>query len=527
MITSASITGASFLAGEWIMPAGETFSSFDPKEEVKFGQFGSCGPDEVQSAVHAAAEAFQVTRTWTGKEVATFLRQVAQEIEALGEVLLQTADRETGLGIPRLTGERGRTCSQIRAFADLAERGEWVQASIDLADPERTPFPKPDLRRMMRPLGPVAVFGASNFPFAFGALGGDTASAWAAGNPVVVKGHPAHPATSELFAQAVEKAIEGTGAPAGIFSLLQGTSHELGRALVKHPVIEAVGFTGSLGGGRALMDLAAARTRPIPVFAEMGSINPIFIGPNTLKANAKGIATGLAGSVCLGTGQFCTSPGVVVTSSNEVFEHALAEAMHDAPRGTLLHAGIAQALAAGLDRLKAHEEVEAIATDGYRGDTMTPPNSAFMVSAEAFLADPRLSEEIFGPVTLIVDCQTEAQMLEVACQLEGNLTASIHADHDPDLRKALLPWLEQAVGRVIFNGYPTGVEVNSSQQHGGPYPSTSAGSTTSVGMDAIVRFARFVAFQNAPEELLPDALKSANPLGISRKVNGVATTASC
>ena len=308
------ITGKSYIAGEWVAPAGDAFQSFNPYTKEAFNHFTTCGAAEVAQAVAAAQSAYQAMRKLDGKTIGAFLNTLADEIEALGDQLLQTGDSETALGLPRMTGERGRTCGQMRAFAAQAIKGEWVQASIDTAIPDRAPVPKPDLRRMMKAIGPVAVFGASNFPFAFGAVGGDTASAIAAGNPVIVKGHPAHPATSELFANAVDAAVKKTGMPAGVFSLLQGTGIELGSELVKHEGIQAVGFTGSLRGGRALMDLAATRETPIPVYAEMGSINPIFVGPNTLQAQAEQIATALSGSVCMGTGQFCTSPGVLVFS---------------------------------------------------------------------------------------------------------------------------------------------------------------------------------------------------------------------
>jgi NADP-dependent aldehyde dehydrogenase len=455
-----------------------------------------------------------------GVAIGGLLDAVADEIEALGDALLDTCDSETGLGRVRLQGERGRTTGQIRAFAEIARRGEWVQASIDTALPERQPLPRPDLRRMLQSIGPVVVFGASNFPFAFGVAGGDTASALAAGNPVVVKGHPAHPATCELLARAFQAAIERTGFPAGAFSMLQSGGHDVGELLVRHPAVEAVGFTGSQRGGRALMDLAAARQRPIPVFAEMGSVNPVFLGPRTLAATRDAIAAGLSGSVCLGTGQFCTSPGLAVFVEDRAFESAMRAAMDAAPRGYLLNPGIRDALRAGLRRLQATAGVEWLNEAEFAADSMTPPNAVFRVSASVFLDEPGLAEEVFGPATLLVACEDEAQMLAVARRLDGNLTGSIHATGDPDLEAELVRIVEQKVGRVICNGYPTGVEVCPAQQHGGPYPSSSAAWSTSVGADAIVRFARFVAYQDAPQRLLPAALRDANPLGIIRRVNG-------
>ena len=519
------IRGQSCIAGNWITPDGETFRSFNPYKKEPIYNFASCGEDEIEQAARAAESAFQTYRKLDGQSIGFFLNTIADEIEALGDQLLQVCDSETALGLARLTGERGRTCGQLRAFAELVKKGEWVQASIDTAIPDRAPVPKPDLRRMMKAIGPVAVFGASNFPFAFSALGGDTASALAAGNPVIVKGHPAHPATSELFAHAIGRAIEKCGVPAGVFSLLQGVGNELGSGLVKHPVIQAVGFTGSERGGRALMDIAAARPQPIPVYAEMGSINPLFVGPNTLQTWAEGIATGLSGSVCMGTGQFCTSPGIVVSVANEIFETTLKTKLSEAPRGYLLNPQIAASLQAALENLNNNPQLEWLNRADFEAGSMTPPNAVFKTSGENFLADETLSEEVFGPVTLYVVCEDEAQMMEVAENLDGNLTASVHADEDMELAKKLFDILEQKVGRVIYNGYPTGVEVCPSQQHGGPYPASSFSTSTSVGTGAIVRFARFVAYQGTPDALLPDALKNDNPLGIYRLVNGELTTA--
>lgn len=515
----------SYIAGEWVAPAGKTFSSVDPRNGETVAGYSSCGQAEVERALAAARAAYAPYRRLGKGEVAAFLDAIAAEIEALGDGLLETADRETGLGLPRLTGERARTCGQIRAFARIAESGQWVNASIDRAQPDRQPLPKPDIRRMLRPIGPVAVFGASNFPFAFGAVGGDTASALAAGNPVVVKGHSFHPATNELFAQAVDKAIRSRGLPAGVFSLLLGNGHELGAALVKHPYTQAVGFTGSLQGGRTFMDLAAAREVPIPVYTEMGSINPVFICAAALKSRAGSIAAGLSASATLGTGQFCTSPGVVVAVKDADFEKALRERFAEKPRGVLLHSRIGKAFAEGVAEAARHAGVEALTPLEKANDNiMTPPNVVLKVPAKAFLADRRLSEEIFGPAALLVVCDDAAQMLEVARGLAGNLTATVHAD-DGDRAQAadLLDVLEQKAGRVIVNGYPTGVEVCPSMQHGGPYPAASLAFFTSVGADAILRFARPVAYQGVPDALLPEALRDANPWGIFRKVDGALT----
>jgi NADP-dependent aldehyde dehydrogenase len=514
------ITGRSLVAGKWLMPTGAEFKSFNPYSGEHFNAFRSCGNAEIGQATTAAAEAYQVMRGMDGKTIGAFLGAVADEIEALGDLLLDTCDTETGLGKVRLTGERGRTCGQLRAFAAIAEKGEWVEASIDTALPDREPLPKPDIRRMMHGIGPVVVFGASNFPFAFSVAGGDTASAWAAGNPVIVKGHAAHPATSELFARAIDAAIDKTGFPVGAFSLLQGANRELGGELVKHPVTQAVGFTGSEGGGRALMDLAAARPQPIPVYAEMGSVNPVFLGPRTLQRTGEAIAAGLTGSVCMGTGQFCTSPGLAILMEDPSFERQMKAAMDATPRGYLLNPRIQSSLQQGFRELAAMEGVTWLNEADFDEDSMTPPNAVFRTSGDVFLRTERLKEEFFGPVTILVVCRDEAQMLAVGESLEGNLTGSIHADDDPELAKAVMNLLQQKVGRIICNGYPTGVEVCPSQQHGGPYPSSSVSWATSVGADAMVRFARFVAYQSTPDSLLPPALQRDNPLGIFRRVNG-------
>lgn len=520
-----TMTGKSFIAGEWVNPAGKTFHSFNPYTGESFNAFGSCGADEADAALVAAQQAYAEMRNLDGSAIAAFLEALADEIETLGDLLLETCDAETGLGLVRLGGERGRTTGQIRTFAAIARKGEWVEASIDTAIPGRQPVPKPDLRRMMRGIGPVAVFGASNFPFAFSVAGGDTASAIAAGNPVVVKGHPAHPATSELFAVAFEGAIDRTGFPAGVFSLLQSADHKAGTALANHPAVQAIGFTGSLRGGRALMDLAAARPHPIPVYAEMGSVNPVFLGPETLASTGEAIAAGLSGSVCMGTGQFCTSPGLAIMVENTDFEAQMKAAMDAAPRGHLLNPGIRDALHSALERLQSIAGVEWLNRADFDIDSMTPPNAVFKVSGDVFLQEHALAEEVFGPVTMLVACRDEAQMLAVGESLEGNLTGSIHADEDPELAMAVMSLLEDKVGRIICNGYPTGVEVCPSQQHGGPYPASSVAWATSVGADAMARFARFVAYQGTPDHLLPAALKDTNPLGIYRNVNGELTQA--
>ncbi|MEM8548806.1 MAG: aldehyde dehydrogenase (NADP(+)), partial [Pseudomonadota bacterium] len=476
--------------------------------------------EDVDTALAAAEGARAVLRHKSGTDIAALLSRIADEIEALGDELITTGMRESGLPEARLLGERGRTCGQLRAFADLVEEGSWVEASIDTALPDRTPLPKPDVRAMLAPLGPVAVFGASNFPFAFGTLGGDSASALAGGNPIVVKGHPGHPATCTLFAQAASRALSACGFPAGTFSLLQGASHELGGALVRHPLTQAVGFTGSEAGGRALMDIAAARQEPIPVFAEMGSINPVFLMPEAVANRGDSIASDLAGSIAMGTGQFCTSPGLIVTA-DAGFADKLSAALAEQARGVLLNPGIASGLARAITAREHDSAVEVLTGGGQTDNALVPQNTLMRVSAEHFLASPALLKEVFGPVSLLVQCDSVAQMQAIAEYMEGNLTATIHTDDaDGPAVATLLDTLATRTGRILFNGYPTGVEVCPSMQHGGPYPASSAAATTSVGTPAITRFTRRVAYQNCPSVLLPAALQDANPLGIWRRLNG-------
>ncbi|HEX6924195.1 MAG TPA: aldehyde dehydrogenase (NADP(+)) [Longimicrobiaceae bacterium] len=482
----------------------------------------------VNRAVHAAAAAFDEYRRTSPERRAVFLRAVADEISALGDLLISRASAETGLPEARLTGERGRTVGQLRLFADVVEESSWVGARIDTALPERTPVPRPDLRRMLVPLGPVGVFAASNFPLAFSVAGGDTASALAAGCPVVLKAHPAHPGTSELTARALLRAAEQTGMPKGVFTLLQGQSHEVGLSLVRHPLIRAIGFTGSLRGGRALYDAAAARPEPIPVYAEMGSVNPVFLLPSALRERADEIAQGLAGSITLGVGQFCTNPGVVVAARGpelDTFLKRLAERISAVPAGPMLYAGICSGYRQGVEALRANPAVEVVAeaADTDVGERLGRA-AVFKTRATAFMEQPELRQEVFGPSSLVVVTEDPAETLEVARSLEGQLTATIHGtEEDLHSQRELVELLVQRAGRLIFNGYPTGVEVSHAMQHGGPYPATTAPSTTSVGTAAIERFARPVTYQDFPEAVLPVELRDANERGIWRMVNGELT----
>jgi NADP-dependent aldehyde dehydrogenase len=483
--------------------------------------FAAASPALVDEAARAAHEAWTAFRLSSGPQRAQLLRAIAEEIENLGDALIQRAVLETGLPAGRITGERGRTCNQLRLFAELVAEGSWVEAVIDEALPDRQPLPRPDLRRMLLPLGPVAVFTASNFPLAFSTAGGDTAAALAAGCPVVVKAHGAHLGVNALVAEAISMAVERCQLPPGIFSSVQGPN-TVGQALVQHPLIKAVGFTGSHRGGMALVQLAAERPEPIPVYAEMGSTNPVFLLPDRLNREPEALATLLADSVALGAGQFCTNPGLLVLVRSEGadrFLAALEEALSKAASAPMLTEGIHAAFEAGRQAFLAAEGVVGSSPAPAEGWQARP--GCARVSAAAFLANPRLHEEVFGPFTLAICCDDEAQRMAVAHALGGQLTATLMADEAELPRFApLAEQLRQKVGRLIFNGVPTGVEVSAAMHHGGPYPATSNSLFTSVGADAIRRFARPVCFQNVPEALLPDALKPGNPLGIWRTLNG-------
>ena len=445
------------------------------------------------------------------KERATFLRRIGEQIETLGDELIQVCHEESRLTVDRLRGERVRTINQLVMFADLIEEGSWVDARIDTAQPERKPIPKPDLRRILIPLGPVAVFSASNFPLAFSVAGGDTASAFAAGCPVVVKGHPAHPRTSALVGDAISRAVTDTGMPPAIFNLITDPSIEIGTNLVTHPVIRAVGFTGSTQAGRNLFNLAMARPDPIPVFAEMSSLNPVLIMPGALRERRAEIVKGLTGSVTLGVGQFCTKPGVVLGlrgSDFEEFTSALGDALAKVEAAPMLYPGIEERLKKSLQKTQPYLRVSQAA-------------HLLVAKAKEFRENHLLQEEIFGPATLLVECENEAEVLKTIESLPGQLTATVHLtpDEEESSRAFLEAFVEKA-GRVLLNGYPTGVEVCPSVQHGGPYPATTDSRFTSVGTAAILRFARPVCFQNFAEKLLPAELQNANKLRIWRQING-------
>ena len=486
---------------------------------------------ETDLAARLAADAFPIYSRVSGKQKANFLRTTARKIESRASDIIDRAALETALPHARLQGETARTCGQLRLFATLVEEGSWVAARIDTVDLDRKPLPKPDLRSMLRPLGPVVVFGASNFPLAFSVAGGDTASALAAGNPVIVKAHAAHPGTSELVGRAIRESVQDSGLPEGVFSLLFGAGARIGAALVKHPLIKAGGFTGSRAAGRTLMDLAAQRPEPIPFYAEMSSTNPVFILPGALRDRGDKIAAGLHASFTMGAGQFCTKPGMVFLpqpvhqADDAPFRNKLRELVETSAEFKLLTANIHSSYESAIARRKSAAATAAVqAAESAPGKGFAVGSMLFETDAESFLKHPDLAAEIFGPTTLLVRNTGRDEIIQIANNLEGHLTATIHGN-DEDLRDYadLISILERKVGRLVFNGFPTGVEVSHAMVHGGPYPATSDGRSTSVGTQAIFRFARPVCYQGFPDHALPDELKDANPLGIWRMVNGQMT----
>ncbi len=525
-----TLHGKSFLAGATGQTGQKTFRAVNPATgENLEPEFHTASAAEVDAALDAAATAFADYRNRPAADRAKLLETIATEIEALGDTLLQRAVAETGLPLARITGERGRTCGQLRLFAQLVREGSWADARIDPAMPNRQPLPRADIRRILRPLGPVVVFGSSNFPLAFSVAGGDTASALAAGCTVAVKAHRAHAGTAELVGGAITRAVAACGLPGGVFSMIHGDGSTVGIAMVKHPATAAVGFTGSHLAGRALFDAAAARPHPIPVFAEMSSLNPVFLLPEAVKERAAAIAQGLLGSFTLGVGQFCTKPGLVFAlrgADTDAFLQKLAEAVRAAPCGTMLTSGIRDAFVKNRDTVTAVAGVKPLAeatAAAAAGRTESQPSVA-TTTAQDFLKHPELATEAFGPFTLVIVADTAAELNACAAALEGQLTATVHGTPG-ELANArdLFAVLEQKAGRVLVNGFPTGVEVSPAMNHGGPYPATSDARFTSVGTAAIFRFSRPVCYQGFPDALLPPELQNANPLGLLRLVDGAYT----
>ncbi|MCA8882842.1 MAG: aldehyde dehydrogenase (NADP(+)) [Rhodobacteraceae bacterium] len=501
--TTFSPTGKHLIAGGWVA-GGATFMSkpaHGPAHEFCAGT-----PELIDHAAQAAEEAFGSFGHTTRHERAAFLNAIADEIEARAEAITEIGAQESGLPEARLQGERGRTTGQLRLFAQHILAGDYLDRRHDAALPDRTPLPRPDLKMLQRPIGPVAVFGASNFPLAFSTAGGDTAAALAAGCPVIVKGHPAHPGTGEIVAEAILATITSCGLHPGVFALIQGGGNEVGTALVTHPLIKAVGFTGSLGGGRALFDLCASRPEPIPFFGELGSVNPMFLLPRALAARGARIASGWAASLTMGAGQFCTNPGIAVlidSADADGFVAATRAALEPIAPQTMLTDGIADAFRQGRDRVAATAGVQEVLTSTCDLRSATP--YLFAVSGEQWLANEALGEEVFGPLGIVVRAKNETELADIARSLKGQLTCTLHMDvDDSKLALKLMPILERKAGRILANGFPTGVEVADSMVHGGPYPASTNFGATSVGTLSIRRFLRPVCFQNMPDGLLPE-----------------------
>nr|WP_295114162.1 aldehyde dehydrogenase (NADP(+)) [uncultured Caulobacter sp.] len=498
--------------------------------EVLEPAFGGATKADIEEAAALAHEAFAGYRALPYETRATFLEAIAEHIEAIGDDLIVRVMAETGLPRARLEGERGRTTGQLRLFASVLRDGGFLEARVDPAMPDRKPLPRPDLRLRNVPLGPVAVFGASNFPLAFSVAGGDTASALAAGCPVIVKAHPAHPGTSELVGRAIQAAVASVGLHPGVFSMIHDSGYEVSQALVADPRVQAGGFTGSRRGGLALLAIAQGRPEPIPFYAEMSSINPVILLPGALKARGDKIAPDFVAALTLGAGQFCTNPGLILAIDGpelDAFVAAAGQAVEAAPASVMLSPGICKAFAHGVAVLTEAKDVTTVAR-GIPGPdgSHTGRAALFSVAAADFLANPRLHEEVFGAASVVVRCADDAQLAQVIDALEGQLTIAIHLEEaDHALTAALLPALELKAGRILVNGFGTGVEVVPAMVHGGPYPATSDSRTTSVGTLAIARFLRPVSYQNLPEALLPAELRTENPLGIARRVDGKVRTA--
>jgi len=519
-----TISGRLFI-GDTRIGGAKTFHAVSPVTgEPLEPAFVAADRTAVDQACALAWGAFDQFRETSVEARAVFLEAIAEQILALGDELLERAMAESGLPLARLTGERGRTVGQLRLFADELRSGGWMGIRVDPPLPERKPLPRSDLRQRKVPLGPVAVFGASNFPLAFSVAGGDTASALAAGCPVVVKGHPAHPGTSDLVAQAIVKAVEACGLPPGVFSLLNGISSELGGALVAHPLIKAVGFTGSRGGGLALMKIASERAEPIPVYAEMSSINPVVLLPGALAERADKLAKEFVGSLSLGVGQFCTNPGLVVALDSPDLERFIASAamaLEGIAPAVMLTPGIHGAYEKGVQRLLDHPAVQTTARGAEPTGKHCGRGALFSVSALEVFKNPDVTHEVFGPSSVVVRCGDETQLLEVLEHLEGQLTATLHLTmRDEALAARLVPVLERKAGRLLANGWPTGVEVSHAMVHGGPFPATSDGRSTSVGTLAIDRFLRPVCYQDFPDALLPASLRNEALVQRPRRLDG-------
>ncbi|RZS99721.1 aldehyde dehydrogenase (NADP(+)) [Aquimarina brevivitae] len=522
------ITGKNQIGNTLSALSKNTFRTFNPALSIANEPlFYEASDQEIEKAMQLADEAYATYKNVSGAQKADFLDSIADEIIKIGDVLISTYIAETGLPEGRAIGERGRTVNQLKAFAELLREGSWIEATIDTALPDREPVPKPDIRKMNIPIGPVVVFGASNFPLAFSTAGGDTASALAAGCPVIVKSHPLHAGTGELVAAAIAKAAAKTQMPNGVFSNLNSSGIEVGQKLVSHPLTKAVGFTGSFKAGKALLDLAAQRKEPIPVFAEMGSVNPVILLREALQNNSKELATTYAQSITLGAGQFCTNPGLLIGLQSKALDQFIAlltDQLNAISPSCMLHPSIQQSYENNKSTLIAQSGVQQLTTSNLELTANYGLPSLTTVSGSDFINNPQLHQEVFGPLSLLVRCKNIAEALQVINSLEGQLTGTVMADKD-DISHypQLIDSLSQKVGRLIFNGAPTGVEVCPAMTHGGPYPATTDSRFTSVGTAAIYRWVRPLSYQNWPDALLPDALKNKNPLQLYRRVNGALT----
>lgn len=519
-----AVSGALFIGGSRVAKS-ETFLAANPTTGQSLEPaFSAAGRAEVDQACDLAWSAFQAFRELDPELRARFLETVADQLMALGDELLERAHAESGLPLARLTGERGRTVGQLRLFADELRKGGWMGLRIDPALPDRKPMPRPDLRLRKVALGPVVVFGASNFPLAFSVAGGDTAAALAAGCPVIVKGHSAHPGTSELVASAITAAVKACNLPAGVFSLLNGNSRDLGASLVAHPHVKAVGFTGSRTGGLALMKIASERPEPIPVYAEMSSINPVLLLPGALATRADALGRDFVGSLTMGVGQFCTNPGLLLALDGPDLDQFVASAgaaLQQVAPGVMLTSGIHNAYEKGVDKLVRHERVSTLARGQDKAGTNCGRAALFSITADDLLRHSQVADEVFGASSIVVRCADEKQLLRVLEHLEGQLTATLHlTEQDTALAARLVPTLERKAGRLIVNGWPTGVEVSHAMVHGGPFPATSDGRSTSVGTLAIERFLRPVCYQDFPDALLPAPLRRDAP-SLPHRLDGV------
>lgn len=523
------ITGKNYIGNLLASTGKVTFKTFNPQENKENDVlFTEASAAEIEMAVALASEAFKVFRNVSGVKKSEFLNQIANEIEALGDELIKTYCLESGLPEGRAIGERGRTIFQLRTFANLVKEGSWVEATIDTADPNRQPIPKVDIRKMLIPIGPVVVFGASNFPLAYSTAGGDTAAAFAAGCPVIVKSHPMHAGTGELVASAIINAAEKTGMPNGVFSNLNSSGIEVGATLVKHPQVKAVGFTGSIGGGRALYNMASQRPEPIPVFAEMGSVNPVIILPEATKNKGTEWAKTYAGSITLSSGQFCTNPGLILGIKGDDltnFIQKLSEEIVKIEPTCMLHPNIIGAFETKKATMQKQAGLRTAASFSEEISSNYGRQAITTVEGATFLQNTALHQEVFGPFSMVVQCENALQLEEIIANLEGQLTGTVLAEN-VELKnyENVINTLQNRVGRIIFNGVPTGVEVCAAMVHGGPYPASTDSRFTAVGINSIKRWVRPFSFQSWPNNLLPDELKNENPLGISRIIDGKQTS---